>query len=670
MYCYAQLTQYFHTYKKSLPGENRINQEFDIGNCGDERICELLLPQLDFGKLEMETKPCDEETAYDISVLLRLLSGMYRVKVVPTLTSLLLDPKPKIEYSSLWILFRPGTFVYAKQANLLQASKKRGSRSSKNQGENKEYVACVVVAWRYQDKEVTSKDKFRQLDRFEMELWNIEYDGNTFQRMAYDTVITKFDGFKHLQDLSIVPSQYYDKFDKGILRQRLEQRGRKYLSIVKESAAFRTYRNRRSGYEGQVIVDPESYRHYEKFDHYAENEDDFNFAEEMYNTLNQLELQTTGQGAVRVEYTTPMTGGAVLDGGRKFDELTTFEPHNSESFARRNELCLLLPPTVQGFGLDNKSWMVFEVEDLSDEPPKSSQNQLDTELVLVSDADKEALRTVLPRGKTAIASPSDFVDGKGEGKVFLLYGGPGTGKTLTVECLANDTERPLLRLTAQDVGLASQSESHLRKWFALAARWHAILLIDEADLFLEQRKEGDIQWNSLSTVFLRTMEYYKGILFLTTNRPGHIDDSFISRITCPIEYPELSLQTKEMIIERFVTRFEETNSISVAPEAIRHLVEHCQDLNGRQIRNVLQNAVAYAENKPRVENRSSSAKPAHQQGSSSQVVTVNLRHVKAAVERQLGFQRYLKKLRGRDEKARALNRHDFLTSRSSGHASA
>lgn len=77
--------------------------------------------------------------------------------------------------------------------------------------------------------------------------------------------------------------------------------------------------------------------------------------------------------------------------------------------------------------------------------------------------------------------------------------GPSTGKTMTVECVANDTQRPLLALTAADIGLREDSEAKLRMWFTLATKWDAILLIDEADLFLERRREGDVDRNSLVT---------------------------------------------------------------------------------------------------------------------------------------------------------------------------
>ena len=351
-------------------------------------------------------------------------------------------------------------------------------------------------------------------------------------------------------------------------------------------------------------------------------------------------------------------------GGKKFRGLTDFTASNSEKFSRINEVYVLLPRRIEGFGLKTKRWIVFEIDNISERAPVPSLNQLENELVLISDADKESLRTVLPKGEKPVGVCSDFVQGKGEGKIFLLYGPPGTGKTLTVECVANDTGRPLLSLTAQDVGLttSTNAEMNLRQWFTLAAKWDAILLIDEADLFLEQRREGSLERNSLSTVFLRTMEYYEGVLFLTTNRAGHIDDSFISRITCPIAYHPLSQETKSKIIRKFVRRFEETGTIEIQQRAETYVIEHCTELNGRQIRNVLQNAVAIAEVQQRSERKSAhQSSPAGRQLQGAEVLSVKWHHVKAAVEQQTEFRLYLNSLKGKDENARARSKQDYLS---------
>lgn len=111
---------------------------------------------------------------------------------------------------------------------------------------------------------------------------------------------------------------------------------------------------------------------------------------------------------------------------------------------------------------------------------------------------------------------ADFVDGKGEGKIFLLHGKPGVGKTYTagisrrnapissqcvltgIECIAAYTKRPLLSLTISDIGTeASEAETSLNGYFLRATRWNAILLIDEADIYMERRENADLARNSL-----------------------------------------------------------------------------------------------------------------------------------------------------------------------------
>lgn len=645
MYCYAELKEYFYSYFYKLSKDEQSDPKLDIGSCGDEDIADELHARLDFGRLDMSKKPCDEATAYDLAVLLRLLAPMYRVKAVPSLSSILLDAKPMVKYETLWLLFKPGTYVYAQQSafvtNVIEGyssfARKR-PRGTSPVTEDDGFSAWVVGGWKYLEKEpkTTSDDPDEWYDRLELTLWNVQYDGNVFERLARQLLIFLFDGYKYVMDLQVIPADIYDKSDGGQLRKKLEKRGKRTLSMVQEPGAHRLYDHIRSGYQGQIIVDPAAYRQY---------------AREMDPRTQVIVVHTP----------------VVDHGGGRFNDIAKAMPLTSENLERVKKYSILFPQRIEGFGLKTKKWMVFEIDNISDKAPLPVPNQLDSDLVLVSEADKDSLRTILPKGEHSTAVSTDIVQGKGEGKIFLLYGPPGTGKTLTVECVANDTCRPLLTLTAQDLGLETDVENHLRTFFTLAAKWSAILLVDEADLFLEQRKAGDLDRNSLSIVFLRTMEYYKGVLFLTTNRPGHIDDSFISRITCPIAYHELSQETKVKIIRKFVKKFEKTRTISVDSRAMKYLEAHCQDLNGRQIRNVMQNAVAGAEIGQRQERthnaqhgRGEEAEAEEDEGQG--LVTVEMHHVKAAVERQQEFRDYLKDLRGRDEASRARSKQDYIAS--------
>jgi SpoVK/Ycf46/Vps4 family AAA+-type ATPase len=110
---------------------------------------------------------------------------------------------------------------------------------------------------------------------------------------------------------------------------------------------------------------------------------------------------------------------------------------------------------------------------------------------------------------------ADFVKGKGQGLIFLLHGSPGVGKTCTagsivpsqnwsnmltllLECVAELLQRPLMILTSSDIGTDPvHVELNLTREFKKAKSWNAVLLIDEADVFMEQRSSRDLTRNSL-----------------------------------------------------------------------------------------------------------------------------------------------------------------------------
>jgi hypothetical protein len=102
------------------------------------------------------------------------------------------------------------------------------------------------------------------------------------------------------------------------------------------------------------------------------------------------------------------------------------------------------------------------------------------------------------------------------------------------------------------------------------------------------------------------MEYYAGILFLTTNRIGDFDEAFTSRIHLSLYYPELNGEKTVkvfklnmcMIRERFANkgRYIEINEMGIGGFAAQHFTAHPQARwNGRQIRNACQTALALAE---------------------------------------------------------------------------
>jgi hypothetical protein len=130
----------------------------------------------------------------------------------------------------------------------------------------------------------------------------------------------------------------------------------------------------------------------------------------------------------------------------------------------------------------------------------------------------------------------DFVDGKSGGTTILCKGAPGLGKTLTAEVYAEVVKKPLYRVHSGQLGTSAESvEANLSKILLRAARWDSILLLDEADVYIRQR-DNDLQHNAIVAEFLRTLEYFNGLLFMTTNRTDDIDDAILSRCIAIIQY--------------------------------------------------------------------------------------------------------------------------------------
>lgn len=136
---------------------------------------------------------------------------------------------------------------------------------------------------------------------------------------------------------------------------------------------------------------------------------------------------------------------------------------------------------------------------------------------------------------------------------MLLYGQPGTGKTLTAESIAERAHLPLYAVAAGEIGHdADKADQTLKVVLECCKLWNAVLLLDEADVFLEARGTDSLSRNEMVSVFLRRLEYFGGLSFLTTNRPRSIDPAFESRLDLIIPYPDLDVAARRSIWTTFV----------------------------------------------------------------------------------------------------------------------
>lgn len=130
----------------------------------------------------------------------------------------------------------------------------------------------------------------------------------------------------------------------------------------------------------------------------------------------------------------------------------------------------------------------------------------------------------------------DIIEGKAAGNVILCTGLPGLGKTLTAEVYAELIEAPLYSVGSGTLGTTAESiEKSLTTVFQQTRRWGCVLLLDEADVFVMQRG-NDLEHNAIVAEFLRALEYFDQLMFMTTNRPQDIDEAIISRCAAIIAY--------------------------------------------------------------------------------------------------------------------------------------
>ncbi|KAI8996643.1 P-loop containing nucleoside triphosphate hydrolase protein [Trametes punicea] len=256
-----------------------------------------------------------------------------------------------------------------------------------------------------------------------------------------------------------------------------------------------------------------------------------------------------------------------------------------------DEELLLTPPIVYGFSFSDKEFLEFIVERVE----QFEWNDEAFEQLVIPPAHKTVLKTLVESHSTGTAAKfDDFVSGKGHGLVINLFGNPGTGKSLTAEAMSEYVRKPLYVVGAADLGIhADALDQSLTAILKVSAIWGAVVLIDEADVFLEERQLAHLERNAMVAVFLRQLEYFRGILFLTTNRVRVFDEAFQSRIHVSLRYQDLSPDAKRHIWLAFLKKVNgDVPYGGLKPEELRSLGE--KKVNGRQIKNVVKTAGALA----------------------------------------------------------------------------
>jgi hypothetical protein len=246
-------------------------------------------------------------------------------------------------------------------------------------------------------------------------------------------------------------------------------------------------------------------------------------------------------------------------------------------------------PTLPAFCLTTKQWGEVLIDKLK--PIEFRSNAFD-QLVLAASV-KRTIRSIVEMQMERRSELfADIIDGKGSGAIFLLYGPPGVGKTSSAEAIAEERRCPLYSVTVGELGTnAKDLEAALERVLKTAARWNSVILLDEADIFLEKRTASDVKRNAMVSIFLRLLEYHTGVLFMTTNRVQSFDEAFLSRISIGLFYKDFDTPTRAQVWNNLLK--------AAGSKMVGDTLSHHR-LNGRQIRTIIRTASAIALKEKRV----------------------------------------------------------------------
>ncbi|ORY18242.1 hypothetical protein BCR34DRAFT_596465 [Clohesyomyces aquaticus] len=545
-----------------------------------------------------------------------------------------------IQFEDLWHMFEPGELIWSTDNGHDQIYKVYSTTGGQIQRRSRtrfelqelEHIKNRATYWREPPKTNDEEQEIiEQLTReeasgigtwtsYKVDCYTMEFNGEHFGPVEACKKIRHYVGERQITTLPMFPVRFHPQAN-DLLR-RMELRGKRFIT----SAGHKSYEGRTLAFrreEGRVEIQSDVYI---DFDAYYQD----------YPTRTPK----IGQ-LLRSKQDLAETDEAVVPGDEKFRSLSGHEVDlkladdfmatnrlRLERFklAHDTEICVedlyLMPYYVVGYAFQVRKWFTLDLDLVKDIDQKSADARASGfEDLVIPDRYRNLLVALvenhasgLDRQRRKVKNTKigplptqiDLVRGKGQGLIILLHGPPGSGKTSTAETIAAFTRRPLYSITCGDIGLTPDVvESRLLDHTRRADKWGCVLLLDEADVFLMQRNWRDLERNALVSVFLRQLEYYSGILFLTTNRPGVLDEAFKSRIHISLRYPSIDLESTRQMWSNIMNRVEQDNAsaeikVKFEREALleyakKHFVEAERTgntWNGRQIRNAFQTALA------------------------------------------------------------------------------
>ncbi|KAL2377423.1 hypothetical protein RJZ90_006738 [Blastomyces dermatitidis] len=396
----------------------------------------------------------------------------------------------QIAWDLLWAVMKPGCILYA---TCFGTEKPR----------------CVVL------NAVEQKEKHTGVEYYELSCSYIDCDRKSLGKSGIHLIIEKFSGLQAIHALPVFPLEYHPQHTR--LRQNLIECRKKFCQLVGthiqhcHGMAFSMHKgepmqvkvNSRIGIDAAFFyeMNPNYYRPRVEASSSMRSDTDGN----IWFNLDKLENKQRMKEKEKFKTTTDLVP----------DEFAVDDIHN-----------IKWSPSL------------FKSLTIPDDKKHTLMTLTKTRLRIVP-----------------FLSFDDFVKGKGQGLNVLLFGPPGVGKTLTAEAMSEHFKQPLHPIpAAQLIMNPDKVEDNLTCIFQIAKWFNTLLLLNEADVFLEHQASINALKDANVTIFLRKLEYFQGIFFLTTNRETEFDEAILSRIHLKIKYEKLSQHQRKDIRASFTTR--------------------------------------------------------------------------------------------------------------------
>ncbi|KAF2423293.1 P-loop containing nucleoside triphosphate hydrolase protein [Tothia fuscella] len=501
----------------------------------------------------------DRETKNHAELLFRVLKKEFKDLIENSQDMM---SKGVMTFEYLWTIFQPGGLFYTRQDG--------------------QETALKLVSAKYGVDAETGSPVLWVSGKY------IDFDGSRFGTNKVNIKIPTFSGTRKINQLAAFPLDFHAEKDE--LSTRLLERGAKVESLA--GSNYKSYHGvgwkfnpfggkDKFNIKGRVVIDTYGWNRFQP--------NNAIFVTALAKSDPKL-LDMSGDTDGVDEGLEDLDDSDGDDGGMPIDGHFVDEDESTKRPALTNEQKMICTPLVRGYSLKTKLWLNFFVNSVHE----ISWNDGAFDRLVLPAQQKELILGFTESQKDYKEAFDDVIEGKGRGMILLLTGPPGVGKTLTAESVAEEMRVPLYMMSAGDLGLDPRTvESSLKDILEMCTKWNAILLLDEADVFLEQRSLHELERNKLVSIFLRVLEYYEGIMFLTTNRVQTFDAAFQSRIHISLDYPELSIESRRTVWKNFLTQTPDDNSIT--PTQLDQL--SYMNMNGRQIKNVLKTAQLLARQK-------------------------------------------------------------------------